>query len=206
MNSRKHLPELLDAFERLRSRHPEARLLLVGEEAGANVDAKVRDEAVVRLGYIEAERLWALMAACDVCVFLRGPTMGETSGMLMRALSLGRPTIVSDVDAFAELPDEVVLKVGETEALVEALDRLASDEAVGAELGETARAYAAREHGVERVADMYVAAIEEAAGGQAVRDAVLRDVAQAAADVGIDAESPAVAALATGLREVGIGG
>jgi glycosyltransferase involved in cell wall biosynthesis len=213
MNPSKRLPQLFDAFVRLRPRHPEARLLLVGQEAGANVDAEVRsrrlEDAVVRVGYAEEQRLWALMAACDVCVFLRSPTMGETSGMMMRALSLGRPTVVSDLDAFAELPDEVAVRValgeGETEALAEELDRLASDERLRARLGETARDYAAREHGVERVADAYVAAIEEAAGGQAVRDAVLADVARAAADVGVAAESSAVAELAAGLREVGIG-
>jgi glycosyltransferase involved in cell wall biosynthesis len=213
MNPSKRLPQLLDAFVRLRSRHPEARLLLAGQEAGANVETEVRahrlDGAVVRVGYAEEERLSALMAACDVCVFLRGPTMGETSGMLMRALSLGGPSVVSDMDAFAEFPDDVALKVpvgeGETEALAEELDRLASDERLRTRLGETARAYVAREHGVERVADAYVAAIEEAAGGHAVRDAVLADVARAAADVGIAAESSAVAELATGLREVGIG-
>ena len=57
------------------------------------------------------ERLWSLMAACDVCVNLRSPTMGETSGSVIRQLSLGKPVVVSDVGWFAELPDDVALKV-----------------------------------------------------------------------------------------------
>ena len=35
------------------------------------------------------------MAACDVLVNLRSPTMGETSGAVIRALSLGKPMLVS---------------------------------------------------------------------------------------------------------------
>ena len=59
--------------------------------------------------------LWALMAACDACINLRAPTMGETSGTAVRALALGKPLVVSDVGWFAELPDEVALFGGEFE-------------------------------------------------------------------------------------------
>jgi len=64
---------------------------------------------VQRLDYVPEERMWSLMAACDVLVNLRFPTMGETSGSAIRALSLGRPLIVSDVGWFSELPDGAVL-------------------------------------------------------------------------------------------------
>ena len=37
--------------------------------------------------------------------------MGETSGSVIRALSLGKPLVVSDVGWFSELPDDVALKV-----------------------------------------------------------------------------------------------
>ena len=85
---------------------------------------------VIREPYVEEERLWALMAACDACVLLRAPTMGETSGSAIRTLSLGKPLVVSDLGWFAELPDDVALKVpvgGDEEiaALVAALERLA---------------------------------------------------------------------------------
>ena len=39
--------------------------------------------------------MWSLMAACDVLVNLRSPTMGETSGSVIRGLSLGKPLLVS---------------------------------------------------------------------------------------------------------------
>ena len=148
------------------------------------------------------ERLWSLMAACDVLVNLRYPTMGETSGSAIRALSLGKPLIVSDVGWFAELPDDVALKVPVDELEVEVL-RAALEVATdhGAALGQAGRAYVEREHALPKVADAYVEALEVAAGGDTVDDAVLWRVAEAAADAGITD----VALLAARLREVGFG-
>ena len=112
------------------------------------------------------ERLWSLMAACDVLVNLRYPTMGETSGSVIRALSLGKPLLVSDVGWFRELPDDVVLKVPvdeyEVATLAAALE-LAADHGAAARRGG-ARRTSTREHDLGRVADAYVAALEDGRG------------------------------------------
>lgn len=216
LNASKRIPQLLEAFARLRERHPEARLLLVGAASpGFDLAGRLerlglaREGAVLREDYVGEERLWSLMAACDVCVSLRAPTMGETSGTAIRALSLGRPLVVSDIGWFAELPDEVALKVAaderEIELLAAGLELLVSSEAARSAMGAAAREYVAREHDLERVAEAYAAALEEAAGGPAVRDAVLREISQAAAEVGIAADSPAADELVRRLAEVPIG-
>jgi glycosyltransferase involved in cell wall biosynthesis len=136
---------------------------------------------------VPEERLWSLMAACDVLVNLRYPTMGETSGSVIRALSLGKPLLVSDVGWFSELPDDAVLKIPvdelEVPMLAAALGFAAEH---GRTLGANARAYVLREHDLDRVADLYAVALEVAAGGDAVADDVLRRIAEAAADVAID--------------------
>ena len=106
LNESKRIPQLLTAFTRLRASRPEARLLLVGAFA-ARLTGLALPDGVVREGYVSEERLWSLMAACDVIVSLRSPTMGETSGSAIRALSLGKPLVVSDAGWFAELPDDV---------------------------------------------------------------------------------------------------
>ena len=70
------------------------------------------------------------MAACDAVVSLRSPTMGETSGTAIRALSLGKPLVVSANGWFAELPRDVALQVpvddDEVETLAAALELLAA--------------------------------------------------------------------------------
>lgn len=214
LNATKRIPQLLEAFARLRERHPEARLLLVGAVAPrfdlAAYLARSGLEpggAVVLADYVDEGRLWALMAACDVCVNLRAPTMGETSGSAIRSLSLGRPLLVSDVGWFSELPDAVAFKVPvdelEVETLAAGLELLASREDVRAAMSAAAEAYVAREHDLERVAEAYAAALEEAAGGVRVRDAVLAEVARAAVEVGIGAEAPEALELARLLVEAG---
>jgi glycosyltransferase involved in cell wall biosynthesis len=204
LNEAKRIPQLLAAFGRVRERRPGARLVLVGS-ATPRVASLEAPEGVTREEYVDEPRLWSLMARCDVCVSLRAPTMGETSGSAVRALSLGKPLVVSDVGWFAELPGDVALKVPvdehEVETIAAALELLADEEPRRA-MGEAARALSEREHSLDRVAEAYVAALEEAAGGQAVHDAVLREVAGAAAETGLRETGE----LAERLNEVGLGG
>jgi hypothetical protein len=126
------------------------------------------------------------MAACDVLVNLRSPTMGETSGSVIRGLALGKSMLVSDVGWFSEIPDNAVLKIPvdeyEVPTIAAALE-LAADR--GASLGAAASRYVHAEHDLGRVADAYTAALEEAAGGALVEDAVLRRVAESAAGIGL---------------------
>ena len=205
VNASKRVPQLLEAFVHVRASHPDARLLLVGAVSpGFDLESRLGGTAVdsvVREDYVDERRLWSLMAACDVCVALRAPTMGETSGTAIRALVLGLPLVVSDLGWFGELPDGVALKVPvddrEVETLTAALELLASND-------EARRAMS--EHELGRVADAYAAALEEAVGGPAVREAVLGEVANAGADVGIAADSPEADELAERLREVRLGG
>jgi hypothetical protein len=118
---------------------------------------------------------------------------------------VGRPQVVSDIGWFAELPDTVALKVpvgeGETEVLARHLTSLAGDPEARARMGAAAHTLAEQNHGLDLVAEAYAAALEEAAGGEAVADAVLREVAGAAADVGLSRTGE----LAERLGEVGLG-
>ena len=162
INESKRVPQLLAAFERFHRRVPTARLLLVGAVSPRLGELDL-PAGVLREEYVPEERLWSLLAACDACVSLRFPTMGETSAAAVRALSLGKPLVVSDVGWFSELPDDVAIKVpvgeGEVEALEAALERAAASPA----MGEAALHLAETEHRLDRVADLYAAALAEAA-------------------------------------------
>jgi glycosyltransferase involved in cell wall biosynthesis len=210
LNAPKRIPQLLEAFARVRPRFPDAVLVLAGAAApDVELDAERLGEGVHRLDHLGEKDLWQLLADCDVCVSLRGPTMGETSGMVIRALSVGTPVVVSDVGWFAEVPDSVAAKVplgeGEVDVLAATLELLAEDEDLRRRMAVAARDYGRREHDLERVADRYVEAIEEMAGGNAVRDLVFTEVARAAAEVGMSGNHPQVAEIAASLREVGFG-
>ena len=117
MNVNKRIPALLEAFAELRDRRPGARLLLVGEASERfELDRRLErlrlgGDELIREQWVSEERFRSLMAACDVLVNLRSPTMGETSGSVIRALALGKPVLVSDVGWFSELPDGAALKI-----------------------------------------------------------------------------------------------
>jgi glycosyltransferase involved in cell wall biosynthesis len=204
LNETKRIEELVHAFARVREGHPGARLLLVGSLA-VRLGRLELPDGVEHRDYVPEDELWSLMGACDAIVSLRSPTMGETSGSAIRALSLGKPLVVSDVGWFAELPDEAVIKVPvderEEDTLAAALEAF-TDENVRSMMGAAARDLVEREHRLDRVAEAYAAALEELAGGAAVQQAVLHEVAEAAAEVGITD----TAEVAARLREVGLGG
>jgi len=206
LNATKRISQVLEAFTLVRERRPGARLLLTGAAVGGfDVERRLErfqlGDALIREDYVPEARLWSLMAAADVVVSLRWPTMGETSGAVIRGLSLGKAMVVSDVGWFSELPDGVALKIPvddwEVPTIAAAIE-LAADRR--RELGEAARAYVAREHDLGRVADAYASVLEVAAGGDAVNDAVLGELAAAAAGVGLDDMTE----LAARVREAGL--
>jgi glycosyltransferase involved in cell wall biosynthesis len=171
LNASKRVPQLLRAFARFRATHPDARLVLAGSADPAlelewRIDNAGLADAVVREDYVREERLWALLRRVDASVALRAPTMGETSAVVVRALSVGTPLVVSDVGSFSELPDDVALKVApderEVDGLVAALETL-STPGVREEMGARALELARTEHDLEHVADLYAAAIEQSA-------------------------------------------
>ncbi len=215
VNQSKRVPQLLEAFARLRADRPGARLLLVGAASpGFDLERRLQrlgleGDGIVREGYVDERRLWSLMTACDVHVSLRSPTMGETSGTAIRALALGKPLVVTEVGWFAELPRDVALAVpvGEREVadLGAALRLLAERPDVREAMGSAARALARSEHDVDRVAELQATAFERIAGGAAVDDEVLREVSEAAASVGVAPDSPEAAEIARGLAELELG-
>jgi glycosyltransferase involved in cell wall biosynthesis len=215
VNSSKRIPELLQATAAVRATGADVVLLLVGPTSPGFDLARRRqrlglsDEGLVREDWVDEARLWSLMASSDVLVNLRHPTMGETSGSVIRGLSLGKPLVVSDTGWFAELPHDVALKIpindDEVAVLTAALELLARRRDVREQMGASAAALARSEHDVNRSAERYVAALEEAAGGGAVGDQVLREVSEAAADVGIAAGTAEANEIARRLAEVELG-
>ena len=149
VNASKRIPELLRATADVRREHPELTLLLVGSTSpGFDLDRRLQrlglaDDGLAREGWVDESRLWALMAGSDVLVNLRHPTMGETSGSVIRGLSLGKPLVVSDVGWFSELPGDVALKVApddaEVETLTAALELLVARADVREAMGAAAR-------------------------------------------------------------------
>jgi SAM-dependent methyltransferase len=101
---------------------------------------------------------------------LRYPTVGESSGTLLRSLGLGKAVMVSEIGSFAEFPEDVCLKVpvgaGEEDLIFEYLNLLVSRPEVTQALGARARDYVAQKCNWATVARQYADFLEAVATGK----------------------------------------
>lgn len=165
----KRIAESLRAFKRLVRVAPEARMILVGEphsefplesmiqSLGLSAQARV-------IGFTPIEDFNGYLAASDIVLNLRFPTVGESSGTLLRALGMGKAVVVSDVGSFREYPDEICIKApvdaSEEDHLFEYLNLLVSRPELARALGARARAWVERECNWESVAQRYLNFLE----------------------------------------------
>ena len=138
---------------------------LVGEpNSFFDVRALVRqydmEDRVTITGHLRLEEFERWIAATDIALNLRERTVGETSASLCRLLAAGVPVIVFNVGAFAELPDDAIVKIDQDEnadALLEAyLRRLIEDAPLRERIGENARRYVTENHDIETGAARYL--------------------------------------------------
>ncbi len=161
----KQLHLSMRAFAQLQAEFPEVRYLLVGESSDDSVEllrlvAELGlSDSVQHLDFVpDFQAFVDCIAACDIVVNLRDPTMGETSGSALRALSAGRPLIVFDHGWYSELPDEVAVKVDvmDEKGLLDAMRQLARGTARRLEMGEMAESYVRCAHQAESVSARYM--------------------------------------------------
>lgn len=175
----KRIAESLRALRRLIRLAPQARMILVGEQHPEfPIEPLIRTmglSAEVRiLGFTPIEEFVGYLSACDIVLNLRYPTVGESSGTLLRSLGLGKAVMVSDIGSFQEFPDEICLKVPvgaeEEDLILEYLNLLVSRPEIARELGMRARDYVSRECNWAAVAGRYARFLEAVVGGVAYRE------------------------------------
>ncbi len=173
INPYKRMESALRAFKRFRVDQPNARYILVGSvspsyDLAALIHRLGLDDAVVITGYVPRADFERYVAAADLCLNLRSPTAGETSASLLRLLGAGRPTLVSAVGAFVELPADVCAQVDvdwSESALILAYARLLQTQpAIAAQLGHNARTFVGREHTLDGAAQGYIRFLSELYG------------------------------------------
>jgi len=171
----KRIAESLRAFRRLVRLNPTARMILVGEpHPEFPIEPMIRSmglSANVRvLGFTPIDEFVGYLAACDIVLNLRYPTVGESSGTLLRSLGLGKAVMVSEIGSFAEFPDDVCLKVpvgaGEEDLIFEYLNLLVSRPEVARALGKHARDFVAEQCNWATVARQYAGFLDAVAHGR----------------------------------------
>lgn len=173
VNPYKRIEPALRAFRSFRAEHPEARYLLVGSVSPnyplqAIIERSGVAEAVTVTGHVPSAAFAHYVAATDLCLNLRYPTAGETSASLLRLLGAARPTLVSAVDAFMELPDAACAKVDvdrtEADLILQYARLFNSAPEVAQALGQNARDYVAAHHTLEKAARGYITFLSKVYG------------------------------------------
>lgn len=160
----KRVTVALEAFAEFFREQADARLFLIGSES-PNYDvtpllhALEIENVVTRVGFVEMDAYQNYIAASDVCLNLRYPTAGESSASLLRLLAAGKTTFVTRTGAYAELPDDVCVKIEpdayEKNLLMEYLKFFAAHADARERMGANARAYVKARHTLERAAMGY---------------------------------------------------
>jgi glycosyltransferase involved in cell wall biosynthesis/SAM-dependent methyltransferase len=162
----KQVHTVLRALANVRDRLPKFRYVLAGELA-SNFDLEpyirklgLRDVVTIT-GYNTLVGLHDHILASDVILNLRFPSAGESSGTLLRAMGMGRPTVIFDYATFADFPAEMCVKlpldVVETTRLEEALLRLATHPEERGEIGRKAAEFVKATCKIEETVGEYVA-------------------------------------------------
>jgi glycosyltransferase involved in cell wall biosynthesis len=134
------------------------RFLIVGEgdDLSAMIESAGLSERTIRTAFVDEKNFSLYLQLTDLVVNLRYPSMGESSVTLNQALMLGKPCLVSNDSAFADLPDTAVVKIGvgksEVRDLANAIERFARDKKARAALGAAGLAYATAELGPAKAA------------------------------------------------------
>ena len=169
----KRLDACLRAFARFREHHPEAVYLLVGDHPDHyDLPGLIRrlglDESVILTGWMDPVPFTQHMYLLDIGVHLRYPHVGGTPFTPIRMMGLGVPTILSDIEPLAELPEGACVKVPpdhlEEETLYALFSFLAEHDAVRRRLGEEGARWIREHHDARRIAEQYVDAIKQALG------------------------------------------
>lgn len=140
---------------------PHLKYLVIGED-GSNLLQnllKKNTRNIIHKSYIPLEDFEKLISVCDIGINLRYPTMGETSGSLIRMMGYGKPVLVTNVGNYAELPDHSVFKIDpdidEAETIKRAIATLIQDVDFRESMGREAAKYAQETCSIEISAKKY---------------------------------------------------
>lgn len=210
MNRNKCAEEAIRAIAGSEALKGSLRYHLVGrihDEERARLTALAAElgyEGLTIFGDVDAETLEARLRDADIIACLRRPILEGASGSVIEALQSGRPTIVADAGCYAEVPDDLALKVPADvpiEALRAAFERLAADEPLRRDMGGRASVWAKARF----TAETYAAALEPLIQATIEAQPMLHLAGHLGAELsafGLGRDDPAAARLAERLESV----
>jgi glycosyltransferase involved in cell wall biosynthesis len=160
--SKRILP-VLQAFAALHRIRPKTRLILAGQFASSDLERAVQPwsnhPGISRVGHLEERAFWQAAANVDCCLNLRAPSAGETSGIGIRLMGLGKPVFFTEGREIENIPEDACIRISrgllESTELLEYMKIMVDLPQYGRAIGLRAAAHIRRVHSLDRIADLY---------------------------------------------------
>jgi glycosyltransferase involved in cell wall biosynthesis len=157
----KRLASVLHAFARVYAECPNTALLIAGDFVSPTYASAIDTAApgVIRLPHLSDEEFWLAARATDACINLRYPPAGETSGIAIRMMGIGKAVLVTESEEISRFPEDACVRiacgVGERESLHHHMILLTSISGVASAIGERGAGHIAENHRVTQAAKQY---------------------------------------------------
>ena len=138
MFSRRHIPEIIEAFEKIANKHNDYQLLIIGKNHThpfVDINNKIKTannnlgrKAIVHLDFVKEEELFAFYNSCEINIYLSDY---EGFGLpVIEAQFFGKPVITSYNSSLIEIGGDSVefVRNNKVEEIYNSLERLISDE------------------------------------------------------------------------------
>lgn len=162
----KRVSTVLRAFARVRDAVPCA-LLFAGEFVSSDLERAVapllRAPGIVRVGHTSNAGFVRHAAAAGACINLRHPSAGESSGVSIRLMTLGKPVLLTDCAENARIPGAACVRIdpgpAEEDMLAASMIWLARFPNDARAIGDRAAAHIAAHHDPAATARAYAEAL-----------------------------------------------
>ena len=156
----KRLMAVIEAFRTLGGR---AALLVAGEFVSRDLERAVEPllstAGIVRLPHVPEREFWLAASAVDACVNLRYPAAGETSGIAIRLMGIGKPVMVTESEECSRFPDDACLRIApgalERESLRQHMLLLTSMAEAARAIGRAGAGHIQSRHRVTEISEQY---------------------------------------------------
>ena len=159
----KRLVTALQVFQAIHRDLPRTALVVAGQFVSRDLEHAaepwLHSPGVIRLPYLGEQAFWLAASAVDACINLRYPTAGETSGIAIRLMGIGKPVMMTDSLECSQFPEDGALRipvgVAERDSLRQHMLLLTSISDMAGAIGQRAARHIHARHGVEGCAAAY---------------------------------------------------
>lgn len=159
----KRLMAVIDSFRQARAACSSLALLVAGRFVSRDLERAaaplLRAPGIFRLPHLSEPDFWLAAGAVDACVNLRYPAAGETSGISIRLMGIGKPVLVTEAEENSPFPPDASIRIppgpAERPSLRAHMILLPSANDMAGEIGRRAAAHIRACHAVDLVSSRY---------------------------------------------------